>query len=246
MADAVAAFHDKLRGTTTKYWAPMRAFGSLCRLASGPDEWEVVALAALGIAFGLRVKEAVSAHYDGSVVRWQGAKGRSGACEEVPGPRTAKWAQLLWDIRARHGYHPERPAWHPTRHNVHKALKDIVSRLNLGCSPLRWHSWRRLGGAQLRCLGAPTDTQLCWGGGWATAGCYASMPTKPTNGSSYAGGRSSSLRRTAGPSAGGSRRGQRTKYWRRGYEQTSRGHTRPRHASRTSAWARLPGAQPLA
>ena len=86
MVDAVAAFHDKRRGTTTKYWASTWAFGSLCRLASRPDEWEVVALAALSIAFGLRAKEAVSAHYDSTAVRWQGAKGSLGPCEEVPGP----------------------------------------------------------------------------------------------------------------------------------------------------------------
>ena len=128
MVDAVAAFHDKRRGTTSKYWASMQAFGSLCRLASQPDEWEVVALAALSIAFGLRAKEAVTAYYDGAAVHWQGAKGRRGACEEVPGPWTTHWARLLWDVRARHGYHPERPVWHPSTQSLHKALKDLVSR----------------------------------------------------------------------------------------------------------------------
>ena len=113
LVDAVATFHDKRRGTTSKYWASMRAFGSLCRLASQPDEWEVVALAALSIACGLRAKEAVTAFYDGAAVHWQGAKGRRGACKEVPGSWRAHWARLLWDIRARHGYHPKRPAWHP-------------------------------------------------------------------------------------------------------------------------------------
>jgi|Transcript_24976 hypothetical protein len=86
LVDAVAAFHNKRRGTTGKYWASMRAFGRLCRLASQPDEWEEVALAALSIAFGLKAKEAVTAFYDGVAVHWQGAKGRRGACKEVPGP----------------------------------------------------------------------------------------------------------------------------------------------------------------
>ena len=173
LVDAVAACHHKRRCATNKYWASMRVFGSLCRLASQPDEWEVVSLAALSIAFGLRAKEAVTAYFDGKSVHWQGAKGCRGPCEEVPGPWTAQWAQLLWDIRARHSYHPERPAWHPTRQSLDKAL---VSRPNSGCSLLRWHGWRRFGSAQLRCLGAPTDTQLRWGAG-RRRGCCPSIHT---------------------------------------------------------------------
>ena len=115
LVDAVAALHDKRRGTTNKYWASLRAFGSLWCLASLPDEWEVVALAALSMAFEPRAKEAVTAFYDGTAVHWQGAKGRRGACQEVPGPLTTHWARLLRDIRAKHGYHLERPAWHPPR-----------------------------------------------------------------------------------------------------------------------------------
>ena len=42
-----------------------------------------------------------------------------------------------------------------------------MSRPNSGCLLLCWHGYRRFGSAQLRCLGAPTDTQLRWGG-WAT------------------------------------------------------------------------------
>ena len=100
LVDAVAALHDKRRGTTNKYWASLRAFGSVCCLASPPDEWEVVALAALSIAFEPRAKEAVTPFYDGTAVHWQVAKGRRGACQEVPGPWTTHWARLLWDIRA--------------------------------------------------------------------------------------------------------------------------------------------------
>ena len=106
LVDAVEAYHKKRRRATNKYWASMRAFGSLCRLASQADEWELVSLAALSIAFGLRAKEAVTAYFDGKSVHWQAAKGRRGPCEEVLGPWTAKWAQLLWDPRQ---------AWLPPR-----------------------------------------------------------------------------------------------------------------------------------
>ena len=115
LIEAMAVYHNKRRGGSHKFWASMQGFRSLCRLLSSPADWELVALAALSVTFGLRAKDAVTVSYDASQVRQVGAKGRNGPREKTPGPWAKRWAQLLWEVRARHGHHPGRPTWHASR-----------------------------------------------------------------------------------------------------------------------------------
>ena len=149
----------------------------------------------------------------------------------MPGPWTALWGQRLWDLRARHGYHPERPAWHSTRQSLHKALKDLVNRPNSGCSLLRWHGWRRFGSAQLRCLGAPTDTQLRWGG-WATPAMLRIYASPTHTWEFVCGSRSSSPHNRRRHLAGRSRGEPRIRSGHHGSGPTSPGRNRPHPAQR--------------
>ena len=52
----------------------------LCRLASTLKEWELVALLALSMGYGLRAKEVFTAFYNVDKVVWTGAKGCRGRC----------------------------------------------------------------------------------------------------------------------------------------------------------------------
>ena len=69
--------------------------------------------------------------------------------------------------RARHGYPPGRSAWFTLQAALHKGFKELVEKPELECKLLRWHSWRPYALAQLRLLGAPTNSLLRWGG-WAS------------------------------------------------------------------------------
>ena len=124
-------------------------------------------MGAISISLGLRAKEAVTARFEDGKFFWRGAKGRMGGCSETAGPWGVAWGTFLAALRARNGYHPQRPAWFPTRATLHAHLRQLVARPGSGCALLRWHAWRRYGAAQLRCLGLPTPGLLRWGG-WST------------------------------------------------------------------------------
>ena len=169
LVESAEKFRAKQYGGAQKFWASIQSLRSLCALCHTPADWELAALGALSAAFGLRAKVAVGVRYDGINVRWTGAKGRAGECTEAPGPWARVWGEFLSELRARNGFHPERPAWHTSRQAIHTHLRELVSRPGSGCALLRWHAWRRYGAAQLRLLGATTPTLLRWGGWAATA-----------------------------------------------------------------------------
>ena len=74
----IVKFQQKIGNIPAKTWASVRNFAAMCRLASAPAEWELCAMSAFNISFGLRVVEALSVAYDGERVTFMGAKGRSG------------------------------------------------------------------------------------------------------------------------------------------------------------------------
>ena len=160
----VEGFHEKAGKLPLKTWASMRGFTDMCRLAHGVADWELCAMAALSICFGLRVIEAISVSYDGEHVAFMGAKGTRGRQSETPGMWAKAWGVFLQMSRARHGYPPGRAAWHTSRAAVHKALSELVGTPESTFKSLRWHSSRRFGAGQPRLLGAPTNSMLRWGG----------------------------------------------------------------------------------
>ena len=160
----VEEVHEKAGKLPFKTWASLRVFADMCRLARGAADWELCAMATVSISFGLRAVEAVSVSFDGEHVTFTGAKGRKGRHVETPGTWAASWGRFLQMLRARHGYPPGRAAWHTSRVALHKGLSELVGRPESNYKALRWHSWRRFGAAQLRLLGAPTNSILRWGG----------------------------------------------------------------------------------
>ena len=75
----------------------------LCGLSSTLEEWELVALSALPMAYGIRAEEAFTAYYDGEEVVYTGAKGHCGHCLERCGAWMAVGAQHLRPLHAHHG-----------------------------------------------------------------------------------------------------------------------------------------------
>ena len=63
------------------------------------------------------------------------------------------WADFLQLLRARHGYHPHRPAWLTTKQHMHDLIKEMAQRTGSACTLLRWHPRRCYGAAQLKRMG---------------------------------------------------------------------------------------------
>ena len=59
----------------SKQWATMDCLKQLCTVAKTLQDWEVVSLAALSIAFGLGISEAFTAVLDEGVLTFHGTKG---------------------------------------------------------------------------------------------------------------------------------------------------------------------------
>ena len=74
-----------------------------------------------------------------------------------------EWLQFLAKLRALKGFHPDRGAWHESREALGKTLVSLPER-GEGKKTVRWHSFRRMGAAQLRKMGAPLTTIMLWGG----------------------------------------------------------------------------------
>ena len=79
------------------------------------------------------------------------------------GPWVRAWLQFLAKLRALKGFHPDRGAWHESREALGKTLVSLLER-GEGKKTVRWHSFRRMGAAQLRKMGAPLTTIMLWGG----------------------------------------------------------------------------------
>ena len=127
-----------------------------------------MALACVSVGHCLRGSEAgggVGQEDEG--VRFFGTKSRRGVQRQEVGPWVREWLQLLAKLRALKGFHPDRGAWHESREALGKTLVGLLER-GEGKKTVRWHSFRRMGAAQLRKMGAPLTTILLWGG-WKSA-----------------------------------------------------------------------------
>ena len=100
-------------------------------------------------------------------VRFFGTKSRRGVQRQEVGPWVREWLQFLAKLRALKGFHPDRGAWHESREALGKTLVRLLER-GEGKKTVRWHSFRRMGAAQLRKMGAPLTTIMLWGG-WKSA-----------------------------------------------------------------------------
>ena len=151
-----------------KEWAQLEDLCRLCAAASSFAEWEAVALACVSVGHCLRGSEAgggVGQEDEG--VRFFGTKSRRGVQRQEVGPWVREWLQFLAKLRALKGFHPDRGAWHGSREALGKTLVSLLER-GEGKKTVRWHSFRRMGAAQLRKMGAPLTTIMLWGG-WKSA-----------------------------------------------------------------------------
>ena len=126
VVQAMEKYQEKLGKVSSKSWASMRGFANMCKLARSPADWELCAMAALSISFGLRAIEALSVSYDGGSVRYAGAKGRQGLHSEEAGPWARDWGEFLQMLRARHGFPPARSAWFTSRAALHRGIAELV------------------------------------------------------------------------------------------------------------------------
>ena len=101
-------------------------------------------------------------------IRFFGSKSRRGEQNQDVGPWCKEWLAFLGKLRALRGFHPHKGAWHGLGDALGKSLVELLERGGRGRG-LRWHSFRRLGAAQLRKSGAPMQTVLLWGG-WKSPG----------------------------------------------------------------------------
>ena len=180
VVQAMEKYQEKLGKVSAKSWASMRGFASMCKLARDPADWELCAMEALSVSLGLRAVEAPSVSYEGGTVQYMGAKGRRGRQSDTAGPWAREWGEFLQRLRARHGFPPFRSAWFHSRAELHKGIAEMVGRPGSECKALRWHSWRRYGAAQLRLLGALTQSLLRWGG-WATPSMVKILAYPPSS-----------------------------------------------------------------
>ena len=151
-----------------KEWASMEALRYMAGVVHTKTEWEILVLAALSCAHCLRASEAIRARAEGGELVFRGTKSRSGEQRQEMGQWTAKWAAFLARLRARHGYHPDVPAWFQGMDGLHSGLHSILERPGGSFKYLRWHSFRRFGAAQLHGLGLPVRFIMLWGG-WKSA-----------------------------------------------------------------------------
>ena len=143
----------------------MHCLRQLCQAAKTKLDWEVVALSALSIAFGLRISEAATAAPDEAELRFKGTKGKSGLHRPKMGPWASKWGDFLARLRALSGHHPHRPAFFTSKAHLAAAFLELVQSPGCKCKTIRWHSWRKFRAAQLQALGLPLHLVQIWGGG---------------------------------------------------------------------------------
>ena len=80
LVSVAGKYHEKRGTKTLKVWGTIEMFQGLCGAASKLEEWQLVALSVLSMAYGLCAKEAFAPYYDGEQVVWTGTKGRKATC----------------------------------------------------------------------------------------------------------------------------------------------------------------------
>ena len=162
----------------SKEWATLQCISRLCRSARSPKDWEVVALSALSIAFGLGISEVVSAAPDGQLLHFTRTMGRRGHHH----PEMGLWERCLGDflarLRALAGHHPHRPAFFAGKLQLQADFAALLQAEECHGRTIRWHGWRPFGAAQLQSLDLSLHPFQLWGG-WnspAIARLYDSAP----------------------------------------------------------------------
>ena len=169
LVEALESRRTKEERSAAKEWAQVADLVSLCAPARSFADWEAVALACISVAHCMRRSEAGgTVGQSGDGVRFFGSKSRRGEQNQDVGPWCKEWLAFLGKLRALRGFHPHKGAWHGSGDALGKSLVGLLERGGRGRG-LRWHSFRRLGAAQLRKSGAPMQTMLLWGG-WKSPG----------------------------------------------------------------------------
>ena len=145
--DAIQKVPERKQEGRSKQWATIHCLRQLCQAAKTKLDWEVVALSALSIAFGLRISEVATAAPDEAELRFRGTKGRAGLHRPKMGPWARKWGDFLARLRALSGHHPHRPAFFTSKAHLAAAFLELVQSPGCTCKTIRWHSWRRFGAA---------------------------------------------------------------------------------------------------
>ena len=101
-------------------------------------------------------------------IRFFGSKSRRGEQNQDVGPWCKEWLAFLGNLRALRGFRPHKGAWHGSGDALGKSLVELLEREGRG-RDLRWHSFTRLGAAQLQTWGAPMQIMLL-GGVWKSPG----------------------------------------------------------------------------
>ena len=176
--DAFQALPLRKQEGRAMQWATIHRLRQLCTLVKTRQDWEVLALAALSYARGLRASEAITAALDEETLHFRGAKGRRGMQHETMGPWARKWGDFLARLQALSGHHLHRLAFITSKAHLKGLFSILLQAEGCCCQTIRWHSWRRFGVAQFQCLGVPLHLIQIWGG-WrspAVARMYATPP----------------------------------------------------------------------
>ena len=169
LVEALESRRTKEERSAAKEWAKVGDLVSLCASARSFADWEAVALACISVAHCMRRSEAGgTVGQSDNGIRFFGSKSRRGEQNQDVGPWCKEWLAFLGKLRALRGFHPHKGAWHGSGDALGKSLVELLERGGRGRG-LRWHSFRRLGAAQLRKSGAPMQTVLLWGG-WKSPG----------------------------------------------------------------------------
>ena len=178
LVEALESRRTKEERSAATEWAQVGDLVSLCASARSFTDWEAVALACISVAHCMRRSEAGGTVGSDDGVRFFGSKSRRGEQNQDVGPWCKEWLAFLGKLRALRGFHPHKGAWHGSGDALGKSLVELLERRGRGRG-LRWHSFRRLGAAQLRKSGAPMQTVLLWGGGVEISRSHQAVYRRP-------------------------------------------------------------------
>ena len=133
-------FKNKRVGQSNKEWATIDCLRQLCTLAKTHQDWEVLALAAVSCAFGLRASEAITVALDEETLHFRGAKSRHGMQHEKMGPWAWKWGYFLARLRALNGHHPHHPAFITSKAHLEGLFSILLQAEGCRYRTIWWHN----------------------------------------------------------------------------------------------------------
>ena len=150
-------------------WGDAGILKTAAARASSPEQWEVVAVAAIAIGAGLRVGEActVQPYVEGGKgrVSFQGEKSRSGEQTAELGPYLNRWVKFLQAWRKKF-FGDGGGSFVRDAAALQRIWKELLEGSEFaGCA---WHCLRRWAAATLWHAGLPLQPFMLWGG-WTSA-----------------------------------------------------------------------------